>query len=383
MACVVASVALFGVTVLSLTRRRRPKQSSATHQSPATTFLASSPGPLPIAWDKILSTVTETLPENIEEKRNAYVTVLTSSSKEHEYAIMAEVLGQQLSKFMDKTTTDYVAVRTPKVSLEVTKYLEQSPVVDRVLTLDPSGIIENIEALWGEPATKDCWVKLRFWHLVEYAHIIVLDLDILPLQSFNPIFNIPGFAASHYIGGYDVVEKGMNTFNIGLFKLDPDLAEFERLLVGLEDYWNVHRKLFETSAPKKSWAYKADQPYLNWYFQKRAVILPVNHAIMVKNLYLPESNGQSALNIAMRDWHVALLSGPRNGPDAMVGLHFGGNSKPFLPMSKLRKPADANSTLDQIVQDCRRVWWDAHDGLCKRRSLQKLETKFCLTDPEL
>lgn len=102
--------------------------------------------------------------------------------------------------------------------------------------------------------------KLHIWRFVEYQKIIFIDVDCLVAQSLDQAFRWPEFSA---------VRDAGDTFNTGLFVLEPSLKTWEKMR---ESY---------LLAPSYN---QGDQGFINWYFRSSPkAALPVRYNTVCKH----------------------------------------------------------------------------------------------------
>lgn len=102
--------------------------------------------------------------------------------------------------------------------------------------------------------------KLHIWRFVQYEKIIFIDVDCLVVKSLDPAFKWPEFSA---------VRDAGDTFNTGLFVLEPSLATWE----AMKDSY--------LAAPSYN---QGDQGFINWYFRNASkTALPVSYNTVCKH----------------------------------------------------------------------------------------------------
>lgn len=102
--------------------------------------------------------------------------------------------------------------------------------------------------------------KLHIWKFTQYKKIIFIDVDTLIAQPLDSVFAYPEFSA---------VRDAGDTFNTGLFVLEPSLATWRHML---SIYF---------SSPSYN---QGDQGFLNWYFCNRTKLaLPFQYNTVCKH----------------------------------------------------------------------------------------------------
>jgi glycogenin glucosyltransferase len=102
--------------------------------------------------------------------------------------------------------------------------------------------------------------KLHIWKFIEYKKIIYIDVDCLVMQSLDGAFKWPEFSA---------VRDAGDTFNTGLFVLEPSLQTWEHMR---DSYF---------TAPSYN---QGDQGFINWFFRNATkTALPVRYNTVCKN----------------------------------------------------------------------------------------------------
>lgn len=118
----------------------------------------------------------------------------------------------------------------------------------------------------GSPASD----KLHAWRLTEYARALVLDSDVMFLESADDIFEEYGqvpFAVAHHASdlvqgmcGLPLARRGVGA----MYLMQPSLADFHALLRFVESF-RVSRQHFE---------HYGEQTALNCYFKNASATLP-------------------------------------------------------------------------------------------------------------
>lgn len=112
--------------------------------------------------------------------------------------------------------------------------------------------------------------KLHIWRFTEYRKIIFIDVDCLVVQRIDEAFQWPEFSA---------VRDAGDTFNTGLFVLEPSLQTWQRMR---DTYF---------SAPSYN---QGDQGFINWFFRNSSKsALPTSYNTVCKhkvNMTVSECN---------------------------------------------------------------------------------------------
>ena len=102
--------------------------------------------------------------------------------------------------------------------------------------------------------------KLHIWRFVQYEKIVFIDIDTLITQNLDAAFEFPEFSA---------VRDAGDTFNTGLFVLQPSISTWKRML---SIYFN---------SPSYN---QGDQGFLNWYFRNSTkVAMPFKYNTVAKH----------------------------------------------------------------------------------------------------
>lgn len=102
--------------------------------------------------------------------------------------------------------------------------------------------------------------KLKIWKMTQYKKIVFIDVDCLIVQKLDAAFRWPEFSA---------VRDAGDTFNTGLFVMEPSLETYRRMS---EQYM---------LAPSYN---QGDQGFLNWYYRNAAkMALPVKYNTVCKH----------------------------------------------------------------------------------------------------
>ncbi|KAG5354759.1 Glycogenin-2 [Yarrowia sp. B02] len=185
----------------------------------------------------------------------AYCTLLSSDS----YLPGAIVLGQRL-KTLDSGRDRVVLVTravSPHVKAELDKYFSKVLLVEDVCNSS-----EKAQKLLGRSELGSTLAKIAVWNLTEYAHVLFLDSDVLPLKDISVLFSVlqkqpadgkPVLVASPDVGWPDV-------FNSGVFATVPDTK--------------VHSTLVELAQQGISFD-GGDQGLLNEFFREVNPFAPV------------------------------------------------------------------------------------------------------------
>jgi alpha-N-acetylglucosamine transferase len=84
------------------------------------------------------------------------------------------------------------------------------------------------------PRFRDQFTKFRLWEMIEYESCTYLDTDCLVIRNIDHLFNVHKLfhPKNQKIGACRdfYADKFTDTFNMGVFVVKPDKAEFERLV---------------------------------------------------------------------------------------------------------------------------------------------------------
>lgn len=198
----------------------------------------------------------------------AYVTVLYGNNI---YLTGALVLGYSLMK--TNTPHDRIIMITPDVSTEYISYLKE--IYTHIIPIDYLRANENI---FLEKNTRfiDVFTKLQCLTLIDYAKIIMLDLDMIIAKNIDHLFELNSPAAC--IKKYDVKygrkipsklicrgNKLVGSINAGLMLLEPSLTEYESIV---EDI-SKNEQIFSFKYP--------EQDYLSLRYCDQWTSIPFNY----------------------------------------------------------------------------------------------------------
>jgi hypothetical protein len=124
-------------------------------------------------------------------------------------------------------------------------------IFDRVITIDPIEIRQEIYHKEISPRFDGIFDKLTVWALVEYEKIILMDADLYIRQNIDELFELPAPAASFYGRPYawvtgekisaDQIKRGVDVYgatylSFGVVVVEPSLVDFNNMLKRLETY---------------------------------------------------------------------------------------------------------------------------------------------------
>jgi alpha-N-acetylglucosamine transferase len=145
----------------------------------------------------------------------AYVTLVVTEA----YASGALVLSHRLRDLGSKK--EIVCMVTPNISGRVQDILSK---VCTVIPVDAlrSTDFDNLELL-GRPDLDISFTKIQLWRLTQYAKLVYLDADTLPLKNIDELFDRPCFSAAPDSGWPDC-------FNSGVFVTKPSESTYQDLV---------------------------------------------------------------------------------------------------------------------------------------------------------
>ena len=155
----------------------------------------------------------------------AYCAVLWGASPG--YALGAMVLGARLRELCtasssDSAPPDLVLLHTDDVPSNYLALLE------RVWILRMVEFVDAVPALYNRNGKGDCFngvfTKLHAWGLIQYQKVLLLDLDIIPLQSIEDLFELEAPAAM-VRGNYDWPPHGCKVDGRSFFRAEDDKAK--------------------------------------------------------------------------------------------------------------------------------------------------------------
>ena len=155
----------------------------------------------------------------------AYCAVLWGASPG--YALGAMVLGARLRELCtasssDSAPPDLVLLHTDDVPSNYLALLE------RVWILRMVEFVDAVPALYNRNGKGDCFngvfTKLHAWGLIQYQKVLLVDLDIIPLQSIEDLFELEAPAAM-VRGNYDWPPHGCKVDGRSFFRAEDDKAK--------------------------------------------------------------------------------------------------------------------------------------------------------------
>jgi alpha-N-acetylglucosamine transferase len=144
--------------------------------------------------------------------------------------------------------------------------------------------------------------KLNIFSLVEYDKIVFLDLDLLILKNIDHLFDWDSIAAGLDMPWHD------DEFNSGVMVIEPNMDLYNDMI----------EKLYATK-----YNYTGDQDFLNDYFGKNFIALPLKYNLM-RTLYLDSELLYK--NCTKRGVYKYIKNEPK---DAVI-IHYIRSLKPFM-----------------------------------------------------
>ena len=132
--------------------------------------------------------------KNVSKGARAYAYCAVLWGRSAGYALGALVLGARLRELGAKSgrgSPDLVLLYTDDVPLNYRKLLSKQWTLQRVAYID------GVPALYHRKGGcfDGVFTKLHAWNLVKYAKVLLLDLDTIPLQSLDDLFDLQTPAA--------------------------------------------------------------------------------------------------------------------------------------------------------------------------------------------
>lgn len=204
------------------------------------------------------------------EKKYAYVTVLYGTNV---YLTGALVLAYSLIKSQCKY--DRVIMVTPDVSQDHVKLLAK--LYDYVVNIDYVDVNNNI---FSDENTRfiNVFTKLRCFELVHYDKILLMDLDMLVINSIDHLFDLdaPAACIKHHSVDYGEKidsqlicdnrnNKLVGSINAGLMLLTPDLVEWHKIMQDIKENESLHKFKYP------------EQDYLSLRYCKRWTSITFNY----------------------------------------------------------------------------------------------------------
>ena len=183
-------------------------------------------------------------------KKYAYVCVLSTDN----YLDGALILNENLRELNSKY--ELLCVVNDRLSEESIKALHRFG----IKTKNTRAIKTNM----GIGRWNYTFDKLNIFSLVEYDKIVFLDLDLLILENIDHLFEWDSIAAGLDMPWHD------DEFNSGVMVIEPNMDLYNDMI----------EKLYATK-----YNYTGDQDFLNDYFGKNFIALPLKYNLM-RTLYL-------------------------------------------------------------------------------------------------
>ena len=221
-------------------------------------------------------------------KKYAYVCVLSTDN----YLDGALILNENLRELNSKY--ELLCVVNDRLSEESIKTLHRFG----IKTKNTRAIKTNM----GIGRWNYTFDKLNIFSLVEYDKIVFLDLDLLILKNIDHLFNWDSIAAGLDMPWHD------DEFNSGVMVIEPNMDLYNDMI----------EKLYATK-----YNYTGDQDFLNDYFGKNFIALPLKYNLM-RTLYLDSELLYK--NCTKRGVYKYIKDEPK---DAII-IHYIRSLKPFM-----------------------------------------------------
>ena len=221
-------------------------------------------------------------------KKYAYVCVLSTDN----YLDGALILNENLRELNSKY--ELLCVVNDRLSEESIKTLHRFG----IKTKNTRAIKTNM----GIGRWNYTFDKLNIFSLVEYDKIVFLDLDLLILKNIDHLFNWDSIAAGLDMPWHD------DEFNSGVMVIEPNMDLYNDMI----------EKLYATK-----YNYTGDQDFLNDYFGKNFIALPLKYNLM-RTLYLDSELLYK--NCTKRGVYKYIKNEPK---DAII-IHYIRSLKPFM-----------------------------------------------------
>ena len=221
-------------------------------------------------------------------KKYAYVCVLSTDN----YLDGALILNENLRELNSKY--ELLCVVNDRLSEESIKTLHRFG----IKTKNTRAIKTNM----GIGRWNYTFDKLNIFSLVEYDKIVFLDLDLLILKNIDHLFNWDSIAAGLDMPWHD------DEFNSGVMVIEPNMDLYNDMI----------EKLYATK-----YNYTGDQDFLNDYFGKNFIALPLKYNLM-RTLYLDSELLYK--NCTKRGVYKYIKNEPK---DAVI-IHYIRSLKPFM-----------------------------------------------------
>ena len=221
-------------------------------------------------------------------KKYAYVCVLSTDN----YLDGALILNENLRELNSKY--ELLCVVNDRLSEESIKTLHRFG----IKTKNTRAIKTNM----GIGRWNYTFDKLNIFSLVEYDKIVFLDLDLLILKNIDHLFDWDSIAAGLDMPWHD------DEFNSGVMVIEPNMDLYNDMI----------KKLYATK-----YNYTGDQDFLNDYFGKNFIALPLKYNLM-RTLYLDSELLYK--NCTKRGVYKYIKNEPK---DAVI-IHYIRSLKPFM-----------------------------------------------------
>lgn len=264
------------------------------------------------------------LQEEDSEHRYAYLVALWGSNPE--YVLGAAVLGWSLRR--TGTPHDLVALYTADVPAGGVEILRRSGWTPRRIEY-----VEAASTLYKQSTLNmrfaKVFTKLRVFELVEYSKVLLLDADLLVVQSIDDLFELRAPAAmargprakyqegaridgryffgGHYPGGWSWGQFG--GINAGVMLLKPSL----------ETFWQCMLEVSDPQHPEHINGNGPEQDYLSRFFASEWSHIDVANNFQLHQMYFalsPTSEGSSRARFIEQ-------------PDLIRVFHYSSDPKPW------------------------------------------------------
>ena len=151
------------------------------------------------------------------------VSTMVITTRDKGYVEGAIKLGKSIKRHL-KMHVDMILleIKTMPINKQDKINLQNAGWDIRIVDLIPP---KNIGKTFGR--FREQFTKLQLWNMTEYQKIVYIDSDGLVIRDFSALFEIP---FNKLAVARDIADgKWRKTFNMGVFMMKPNAAEFERL----------------------------------------------------------------------------------------------------------------------------------------------------------
>lgn len=316
--------------------------------------------------------------------RYAYCAVIWGANAG--YTLGALVLGSKLKELgAEKMQTDLVLLHTDDVPMNFVEALAKVWTVVRQVEY-----IDGVETMYLRKGGcfDGVFTKLAAWSLTEYDKVLLMDVDLIPLQLPEPIFDVEAPAAfvrgngqephgckvdgrRFFVGDLDEEHRDKYAWsqsggiNAGVILLQPCQKTLQQMLAELGSIW--HPEHLPSPGPEQDYLTRffASKPWhaldVKWNYQIHHVPFALQHILEWRRFALSTRTALSAedhqwqprrLSLSLEDIGIVHFSGDvKLWHICLQSLNADENKRRAVDHAPLDKWADTNIFVEYLLRD--------------------------------